>query len=106
MDCELTKNMPFGAFIVFVGSLVIFMYILIDDYTKTKEGARNKEDILWIYIFLFMLLSCVVISGMCIVRNNNIIGNSKLGKNITKNISNKLESFKTLLPSFIGKRRF
>ena len=103
MECELTKNMPIGAFIVFTGSFAIFLYLLYDDYKKTKENERSAEETIWIYIFFFMLITCIVISGMCIFNSNSF---GILGKaNVNKRVKKLKNGFKSMLPSFQGRKR-
>ena len=97
MECEITKNMPISAFVVFIGSFIIFLYLLFDDISKTEDGQRSTEDTVWIYIFLLLLVGCIIISGMCIVKNNP---RSPINKKINKFIPD----FKSILPTFEGKR--
>lgn len=103
-ECKITKTMPFGAFTVFIGSFMLFMYILIDDYYKTDDGERSYQDTIWIYIFFTMLIICIIISGMCIIRSNKEIKNTKFGKKVNKRLDLLSDSFKSLLPNFKGKK--
>ena len=73
-DCPITRNMPVGAFIVFVGSFFIFLYILSIDYNETRINEQSKEETIWIGIFFIMLLSCVIVALVCIVKSNKYIG--------------------------------
>jgi hypothetical protein len=103
-DCEMTRHMPTGAFVVFVGALLIFSYVLFDDYQKTNN-ERSTEENVWITIFFVLLIACVVISGLCVVRINKKINNSEFGKKINKNLNILREKFNSTIPNFVGKKR-
>ena len=66
VDCAMTRNMPICAFVVFVGSFIIFLYTLKIDYDKTTISLRTKEETIWIFIFFIILLSCVIVSSTLI----------------------------------------
>ena len=55
MEHELSKNMPISAFIIFVGSFILFLYLLYDDYTKTEADQRPINETVWIYIFFYII---------------------------------------------------
>lgn len=101
---SLNKTMPIGAFVVFVGSFIIFLYLMIDDFHKTAPGERSKEDTMWIYIFFVMLATCVIVSGLCIVRTNNT--NNKIGKKVNKQLDLLTSNFRSKIPTFEGKKIF
>lgn len=103
-DCEITRHMPTGAFIVFVGALLIFSYVLFDDYQKTNNERSTKESI-WIIIFFLLLIGCVIISGLCVIKLNKKINNSVFGKKINKNLNLLREKFNSTIPNFVGKKR-
>ena len=104
-ECELSRNMPVGAFVVFVGALLIFSYVLFDDYQKTNNQRSNEES-MWIFIFFGILIICVLVSGMCIIRSNRMIGKSKMGKKLSKRFDLLKDKFNSAVPNFVGKRRF
>jgi protein-S-isoprenylcysteine O-methyltransferase Ste14 len=64
--------MPTGAFIVFVVSFLIFSYLLVVDWrtSKTEKDKRPMEDSIWIGVFFTLLLSCLIISGICIAKSD------------------------------------
>jgi len=97
MEHELSKNMPISAFIIFVGSFIIFLYLLYDDYTKTEADQRPINETVWIYIFFILLIICIIVSGMCVL-------NSRPEFKINKNIKKIKNSFQSILPMFKGKR--
>ena len=85
--------MPVGAFVVFMGSFLIFAYLFYDDYTKTAPNERSTEETVWIYIFFAMLAGCIFISGLCVFKTNPelVKPNKKLG-----------ERFGSVLSAFSG----
>jgi quinol-cytochrome oxidoreductase complex cytochrome b subunit len=64
--------MPIGAFIVFLGSFIIFVYLLIVDYNKT-QGERPVEDSIWIGVFFTILVICLIVSGICIAKSSKFV---------------------------------
>ena len=103
-DCEMTRNMPIGAFVVFVGALLIFSYILFDDYQKTNND-RSTEDSIWITIFFIILILCVLVSGVCVLRLNKKLGDTQFGKTVNKKLDLLKDKFGSSIPNFVGKKR-
>lgn len=103
-NCPITRNMPIGAFVVFSGSLLVFTYLYIME-NNDKNERPNIENI-WIGLFFLLLISCMCVSGVCMLRSNTSIKNTKMGKKVNKKINTLKDKFGDSLPNFIGKKIF
>jgi len=99
----LIKSIPVGALIVFIGSFFIFLYLLKLDNDCEDSKERNVEETIWIGIFFTMLLSCIVISALCII-NSQKEKKGTLTYKINKNVNLLREKFNDLIPRFEGKK--
>lgn len=49
---------------IFLISIILYLYLLILD-SIDKKNVHSTEEIIWIYVFLFVLVICFIISYYC-----------------------------------------
>lgn len=98
-DCPIRKHMPIGAFIIFLLSFIIFIYLLILD-SKETNGDRSTQESIWIMLFFILLILCMTISGYCVVKSQQW----NIAKKIDKNIDLLKDKFYSNIPEFKGNR--
>lgn len=95
----ITKDIPIGAFIIFLLALFMFSYLLYREYIeRNEENRKGDHKDFWIAIFMFIIIGCIVGSVICVFKTDNSITRSDFGKQII----NPTQKFHKL--EFKGKR--